>query len=225
MLDATPFDRDPHLRELIQRAVDEAARFLDADGAFIDRIHPQTGRMRTEYIAGRLTAEAAGILRGIELVPGEGLYGRAVAERSVLRTADYLQDESFPHTAAADDFARRVGITSVIAAPLVAGPAVFGVLGIYASRAEAFGDRQVGLAGALADHAAAAIAQSRLIAELAASRVELERRIRSEQTLRDITARIAAIRDPQDVLHRIADETRRLLGCDAVPPDAHGRRL
>ncbi|MDQ3406996.1 MAG: GAF domain-containing protein, partial [Chloroflexota bacterium] len=139
-----------------------------------------------------------------------------VSERSVLRTADYLQDESFPHTAAADDFARRVGITSVIAAPLVAGPAVFGVLGIYASRAEAFGDRQVGLAGALADHAAAAIAQSRLIADLAASRVELERRIRSEQTLRDITARIAAIRDPRDVLHRIADKTRRLLGCDAV---------
>lgn len=66
VLEALPFDRDPHLRELIQRAVDEAARLLDADGAFIDRMYPQTGRMRTEYIAGRLTAEAAAIVRGIE---------------------------------------------------------------------------------------------------------------------------------------------------------------
>ena len=52
--------------------------------------------------------------------------------------------------------------------------------------------------------------------ELASSHDELQRRIEAERSLRDITARIAAIRDPQDFLHRIADETRRLLGCDAV---------
>lgn len=98
----------------------------------------------------------------------------------------------------------------------MAGSEVFGVLGIYARRVAAFGERQTGLAGALADHAAAAIAQSRLIAELARSHDELQRRIEAERSLRDITARIASIRDPQDVLHRIADETRRLLGCNAV---------
>lgn len=106
MLDPNDLEADRQLRQLIQRAVDEAARLLDADGAFIDRIDPRTGRLRTEYIAGRLTPEAAEIVRGIELVPGEGLYGHAVSERKILRTDDYLHDGSFPHTPAADDFAR-----------------------------------------------------------------------------------------------------------------------
>ncbi len=81
---ASALDSDPLLRDLIQRAVDEAARLLDADGAFIDLIDPQTGRMRTEYIAGRLSPEDAAMVRAIELVPGQGLYGRAVSERTVL---------------------------------------------------------------------------------------------------------------------------------------------
>lgn len=62
---ASALDSDPLLRDLIQRAVDEAARLLDAGGAFIDLIDPQTGRMRTEYIAGRLSPEDAAMVRAM----------------------------------------------------------------------------------------------------------------------------------------------------------------
>ena len=69
------------------------------------------------------------------------------------------------------------------------------------------------LAG-LADQAAVAIANVRLIDELERSREEIARRADAERTLREIAARVSAILDPAEVLERIVVEAARLLESD-----------
>ena len=69
---------------------------------------------------------------------------------------------------------------------------------------------------ALADHAASSLARARLIDQLASSQQELARRVEQEGTLRAITARIAVLQEPTEVLQRIVDESRRLLGADGA---------
>ena len=49
----------------------------------------------------------------------EGVSGRAVLERRVVRTGDYLADPAFTHAEAPDRYIRQHGIRSVMSAPLI----------------------------------------------------------------------------------------------------------
>ena len=83
-------------------------------------------------------------------------------------------------------------------------------------RANAFDDFDAAVLGGLAEQAAIAITNARLIEELERSRVALERRAETERSLRDITARIAALTDPDEVLERVVEEAKRLLATDGA---------
>ena len=74
---------------------------------------------------------------------------------------------------------------------------------------------------ALATQASIAIRNARLIDELARSRAVIERRAEAEQALREIAARITAIREPGDLLQRIVDEAFRLLRADGAVIDEY----
>ena len=74
---------------------------------------------------------------------------------------------------------------------------------------------------ALADQAAVAIANARLIEELERSRAEIARRADSERTLREIAARVSAILEPDEVLQQIVDEATRLLESDGARIDLY----
>ena len=60
---------------------------------------------------------------------------------------------------------------------------MLGALGAYSSRIDDFDEAEVALLRALADHAAAAIANQRLIERLARSQDELARRVDAQRTL------------------------------------------
>jgi PAS domain S-box-containing protein len=201
--------------ELLQYAVSEATRLLDADGGLIDRVDEE-GWIRWGFGAGVMDEAVREILRNLELRVGEGLFGLAVAEREIQLTGDYEADARFVHAPGADEVVRRIGIRSLIAAPLIADDEALGVLGIYSNRPDFFDDDDVELLALFADHASVAIANSRLIDELASSQAELEHRAEAERSLREITERIAAIRDPDEVLQRIVDEAQRLLRTDGA---------
>jgi PAS domain S-box-containing protein len=201
--------------ELLQYAVNEATRLLDADGGLIDRVD-RDGMIRWAFGAGETDEEVRAILRNLEIPVGQGLFGLAVAERQIKLTGDYEGDTRFVHSPGADEVVRRIGVRSLIAAPLIADDEALGVLGIYSDRPDFFDPSDVELLRLFADHASVAIANSRLIDELASSRAELERRAETERSLREITGRIAAIRDPDEVLQRIVDEARRLLQTDGA---------
>ena len=96
---------------------------------------------------------------------------------------------------------------------------MFGAMGTYASRSDAFGEQEVALVRALADHAAAAMANAELIKELGGSRADVERRADTERALREIGGRIIGLRQPEEVLQLAVDEAARLLAADGARID------
>ena len=202
------------IHELLSVAVEEAARLLDADGAMVYLIDPTTGNLRFAHDAGIRSERSREWVRGLELAPGTGMFGRALVERAVVVTNDYQNDPSFRHATQTDRVVEDIGIRSMVVAPLAAGDQMFGAMGTFSTRAEAFDKAQIALVRALADHAAAAMANTRLIEDLDRSRAELAQRAEIERTLREINARISAAADLSSVLQLAVDEAARLLGAD-----------
>lgn len=204
---------------LLTSAVEEAARLLHADGAMVYLLDPATGRLRFAHDAGIKSPRSRAWVRAIELEPGSGMFGRAVAERAVVATGDYPADPSFRHADEADRVVADLGIRSMVVAPLSNGTEVLGALGTFSGRLDAFDPAQIALVRSLADHAAAAIANARLIQELDRSRQTLAERADVEYALREITARISAAADLSSVLQLAVDEAARLVRADGARID------
>jgi PAS domain S-box-containing protein len=204
---------------VLQQVADESVGLLGSDGAIIYLLDEVTGVLRWAHDAGISGQGERRWVRRLQMPVGAGIFGRAVAERRAVLTADYPVDDSFTHTAPADRVVREVGIRSMAVAPLLTGERPVGALGVYATRPEAYAPADLALLQALADNAATAIANARLIEELGASRAELARRVEAEQALRAITGRITALRDPAEVLQLVVDEAARLLGADGARID------
>ncbi|HXI81584.1 MAG TPA: GAF domain-containing protein [Verrucomicrobiae bacterium] len=212
-----------HQDEVLQLAVDEAARLLHADGARIDLLSDRDGGLYWAYDATTGRLPGLGPIAGTgEAKAGEGISGRAVREMQPIFTGDYLHDDRFEHAEAPDEHVRRYEIRSVVAVPLVGDRAPLGALTVYTGEPNAFGERDASLLEALAGQAAIAMTNARLIEALAASQAIDRRRADEERALREIAARIIAIRDPSDLLQDVVDETARLLGAERVRIDLIG---
>ncbi|HEX5824128.1 MAG TPA: GAF domain-containing protein, partial [Candidatus Limnocylindrales bacterium] len=204
---------------ILHHALEEAARLLKADGAMAYLLDPTTGVLRFADDAGITDARRRRWVRSLKVEPGVGMFGRAVSEGRITLTGNYPEDPSFVHFPGADRLVKTLAISSFLIAPLVAGERTFGAMGTYTSRRDAFDENDIALVRALANHAAAAMANAELIHELAASRAEVERRADAEQALREIGARILALRHPDEVLQLAVDEAARLLHADGARID------
>ncbi|MFL5779257.1 MAG: GAF domain-containing protein, partial [Chloroflexota bacterium] len=197
--------------DLLQHVTDEAARLLRADGVLFDSFDEATGALSWAFDAGIPSGERENVQR-TKLKLGEGVSGQAVLEQRVIVVDDYLTSEAFVHEPRADEMARASGIRSLIAAPIVGEDGPFGAIEVFRRDPNAFDEIDAAVLGGLADQAAVAITNARLIEELAHSREEIERRADRERALREIAARITAIREPGDLLQHVVDEALRLLG-------------
>ena len=134
---------------------------------------------------------------------------------------DYLSSDAFVHTPESDRLAKASSIHSLIAAPIVGEDGPLGTIEVFRTKPDQFDEIDAAVLGGLADQAAVAMTNARLIAELARSRAEIELRAERERSLRDIAARITSLRDPGEVLEQVVEETKRLLASDG----AHLTRL
>lgn len=200
-----------------QRAADEAARLLEADGAIVYLMEPDGETLRWAADAGISNSPERAWMRSLVVPLGVGMFGSALADRAVRITDDYPNDTTFQHAWMTDQVVRGSSIHSMVVAPMLDGDRRLGALGVYSSSVAAMGEHEATLVRALADHAAATIVAARLLDELTRSREELARRAEQERTLREITSRLAVLREPAEVLQRIVDDSLRLLGAD----DAH----
>ncbi len=200
---------------MLARAVEEAARLLNADGAMVYLVDGDD-QMRFAVDAGIRNPEAQQLIRDLTLPVGVGLIGHSAATGEVIVSGDYRRDRRFPHSPTADRIASIANMRSMVAAPLIAEGTVLGALGAYSSRIDDFDEAEVALLRALADHAAAAIANQQLIERLARSQDELARRVDAQRTLAKITASVAGLRTPDAVLHEVVESARRLLGSDGA---------
>ena len=145
-----------------------------------------------------------------------GVSGRAIRDGRASWTDDYLADESFGHDEASDEVVRKLGIRSVIAAPLVAEEVAIGAIGVYAETPGAFNSVDAELLGLLADQAAIVLTNARLNAEAEVTAEKLAHRVEAQRTLGEIAASITSIRDPSAVLSRAVAEAKRLLDAEHV---------
>jgi len=213
----------PENRAILHHALEEAARLLRSDGAIAYLLDPATDVLQFADDAGITDDNRRQWVRELQVEPGVGMFGRAVAERQIVISDDYPNDPSFQHFEGADRLVATLGIHSFLVAPMIAGDRVFGAMGTYSSRVASFGEHDQALVKALADHAALAIANAELIEELAGSRADERRRATEERALREIAARITAIRDPSELLQDVVDEAARLLHAERVRIDLIGR--
>ena len=209
--------------ELLKEAVGEAARLLDCDGAMVYLVDPAGGDLHFGYDAGVTDPGARQLLRGLRLPFGSGLFGTAIAKGELVFTDDYPADARFSHHQVADQVVDKVGMRSMAAAPMLANDVPVGVLGAFSSRPNAFSDQQLSLLRSLAGHAAAAIGNRRLLAELRDSEerlriqaAELERALLAQRAVDEISRRIVDVDDSSEVLQQIVDLASNLLGSDGA---------
>ena len=197
---------------ILQKTVNEALHLLDSDSARIDMLSGDT--LSWAYAAGEdaVSPHSTGLDRSFKV--GEGVAGLVVAAGEAFRTGDYLADERFQHNELSDKLVKLTGFNSVLSAPLRGETGPLGALTVSSRRVQNYDDGKEGLLQALADQAAIAIQNARLIAELNRSRGELARRADAQQSLREIGARITAIRESGPLLQQVVDAAKRLVGGD-----------
>jgi GAF domain-containing protein len=104
---------------------------------------------------------------------------------------------------------------TIAAVPLVARAEAYGAVLLYYRAPDAHGPDKVNLSLAFAHQAALAIENSRLRAEAERRLVEIERRRRVAEALRDLMAVVNSHQDLDEVLAEVLAQSNRLLGNDA----------
>ncbi len=200
--------RDP--AAVLQRTVQEAMRLLDADTAIINPLDPVRELLDWPIAY----APGDGPPDDIPVRLGAGISGRAMSERRVVRTGDYLHDSAFDHGPDLDEYIERRGMRSVMSAPLVSSSGDLGVLTVQARRPHAFKESDEQLLRVLADQAAIAITNARLYDELGNESAALARQIDSQRRLLQINQRLLSTLEPASVLELVADGLKSVVWYD-----------
>jgi len=207
--------------ETLEAIVQEARRLLASDVAAISLVRPLAGRVVFSVPDLGPDPGDVGVPDDRPLDDLPGIWGRALAAGAPVATGDYLADDSFVHDPPTDERVARHGLRSAAAAPIPGDPRPLGSLQVASVRPHAFGPRELELLGALAGQAASVVATAIRVADIASSRTELAHRAEVERTLREISARVSASHDVDDVVRLAIVEATRLLAGDSARVDVY----
>lgn len=178
---------------------------------------------------------------------GESVAGRAVVEGTPISVLDVRKTPGYRYP----DIAKREGLCSLIALPLIVKGKVIGVLNCYTARPHVFTEEEITLLTALASHAAIAIENAKLMVRSAIIQ-EMHHRVKNslqtiasllrlqirygkfdsvEQVLTESINRILAIASVHELLSgenldnvsvkKVADGILSATGRSLVAPDKH----
>ena len=207
--------------EILRDVVVQASRLVRGHGAILDLLDPTTGNLHWAYDDGFGSGFTDEEKAQLWISVGVGATGMAVAEDRVVVAGDDLAAQ-FPPSPESTEFYERTGFHSMIAAPITGENGPLGVIEVYSKERDAFTEIDASLIEALAGQAAIAITNARLIEELARSREALGRTAEAERTLREIAARVSAMRDKDEILQSVIDASVRLLGATGAMIDMLG---
>jgi GAF domain-containing protein len=162
---ATHRDLDVLLRAICRRA----RTLLSTDVAYIMLTDPSEGDCHVHTTDG-IVSEA---FRTMRVDAGIGIGGRVAATGQPETTPDYHADARLRHSGDVDDRVAAEGLHGVAAAPMRRGAHIMGVLFACSRTTRRFEAREIALLAALADHAAVAIDNARLLREAQQSTVNV----------------------------------------------------
>ncbi|MDI3422954.1 helix-turn-helix domain-containing protein [Streptomyces luteolus] len=111
---------------------------------------------------------------GLRVEGGSGLGHRALTTGAPLWTADYLNDDTIPHSAGIDEVVEAEGLRAIMAVPLRHGDTNVGVLYGADRKVRHYTPDEIGLICSLADLAAVAIEKAGLLQQAQDQVAELE---------------------------------------------------
>ncbi len=182
------------LRELdavLQAIVRRARRLLDTDVAYMTLEDPARGDTFMRVTDGSVAAT----FQRLRLPMGAGLGGLVAQTDSPYSTEHYLADPRFRHTGDIDTGVQDEGLDAILGVPLRLGSRVIGVLFAADRQERRFVAEEVALLASLADHAAVALDNARMLQETRAALTELDEASRLGRARAAATERAATAHD------------------------------
>jgi hypothetical protein len=174
-------DPDAVLRSIVHRA----RMLLGADVSYLTLNDEQAGRTYMRVTDG----SASALFQQVTLGMGEGLGGLVAQTARPYATSGYVADERFHHTTAIDTAVRDEGLVAILGVPLSLGTKVIGVLYAADRTPRAWAAEEVALLSSLANHAAVALDNARLLDEISAHNEALRRAQEAHDRLADLVLR------------------------------------
>lgn len=205
------------LEPLLNLILDQLKLVADYSGASIMVLEGEMGRFLESRGASAAEREPELIGLRVRALPS-AVWDRLLRRESVIianvRTDDTPEARSYRATTRRYlDTPAMSYVRAYLGVPLVYRDVVFGVLMLSHREAGFFTERHAELAGAIATHAASAIAHARLYEEAREAQAAGARQIERMNTLTGITAQLLAATELEAVLGVVVESASRL--CDA----------
>ncbi len=140
------------------------------------------------------------VIADLHIPSGQGLIGWVARERQPVRVADVARDPRY--------IMKTPGTISEMAAPLIAGDRVLGVINVESALPDAFSSDDLRLLTTLAGQLATVLEKARLDAELAQYTTTLEQRV--EERTAELRAVNEQLRQAHEEVRRALDKEREL---------------
>ena len=145
------------LDQVLFEIVERGRRLLGSDLAWLAGLNPEDGNLCVLAVSGVFSKETRKTNTPVNI----GVAGHVLKTRSPFATSDYMRETNFEHSAETDLMIQREGLQSLVAAPLLFGTEVIGILIVGDRYSRPYLPREISVLATLAAHASVAVRNAR----------------------------------------------------------------